>query len=203
MEHTNFITAAYACARASFEAGQDALLVATASDYDAAGARAVVFDHRLNADLEEAMDSVEDQGIGQNKTSAYASAATKVEKLAVTIDKDLQGSGQPLRDALAYFQPKFERAKRGARHPGHWSEKSRRSIAKTLASRINDETFGRRWAAIYALQSYSTHPRAGARVPSSPENDKYLAIGTALDGVALALEAMDQIFPTQGQCDGD
>ena len=103
MERTDFLTAAYACARASFEAGQDALLVATASDYDAAGARAVVFDHLSNADLEEAMDSVKDQGIGQDKTNAYASAAIKVEKLAGAIDEQLPGRGQPLRDALAYF----------------------------------------------------------------------------------------------------
>lgn len=73
---TKFEGAAFACARAAFEAGQDALLLATEPDYDAVGARVLVFERLQIADNDREFKRL----YGEPREEPYAAAAARLNK---------------------------------------------------------------------------------------------------------------------------
>jgi hypothetical protein len=203
--NTAFTTAAFPNTRACFEAGEDALYLITESNYDRAGARARVYERLEQGELRDEMDAAFSEGTSAPTGDGFAKSAETVEADAAHLDREDPGKGQLLREALNYFRPKFEAARRGiGRHPGSWTEKSRRAMARELEKRIGDQGFGARLIATYAHLSRNSHPRLrlenwqritweeGRQQFVRTERSARIAVGVAEIGVKLATKAMEQ-----------
>lgn len=165
--------AATPSARAAFESAQDALLLVTEPDFAMAGARARVFERLELVDL--ANDVRRAFGNGNGDPRSYDDVAATIERDIQRVEKMAPGTGQYLRDALAYFRPKFEAAAiRKGKHPGHWAELSRRRIAERLGQRLEDSTLADRLIAVYADLSRNTHPRLRLENWDRKKEDKRL-----------------------------
>lgn len=189
-----FAAAIWACGRAAFEAGQDALLLAAASDYELFGARAFVFERLQIADNNRQM--ILSTCHAEPKDPPYLRAKQDIEEEALKWDQLSPGKGKYLRDAMQYWRPKFEAARSGKHHPRHWSELSRKRIAKTLADRGSEasvaEALGSDYG-LYAILSRYAHPRArtasGRKSDTDPETMNVAAL-PALIGVQLVIRAL-------------
>ena len=156
---TDFGPVAYPCVRAAFEAAEDALLLVTEPTFSEAGARARVFERLEFADVKlEMHDAFANPGTGE-PVRDYSEAAASIEKDAATWESQCPGRGQLLLGALAHFKPLFEKARGGKRHPSHWSQLSRRKIAKEIGRRVGEAEFGVSLVATYAQLSRASHPR--------------------------------------------
>jgi hypothetical protein len=155
--------AAHPNARAAFEAGEDALLLVTSDDYRMLGARARVYERLEHADLAREIHAVHAAfGDGSWTPASYASVRASIVEDAEREEEFTKETRSRLREALDYFQPKFEAASRPkgrGRYPPHWSELSRRKIAQAIGQRrpslISEITL----VATYAHLSRHTHPR--------------------------------------------
>lgn len=156
---TEYTVGAYPCARASFEAAEDALLLVTEQFYSEAGARVRVFERLEHADLKQEMHKAFADDDDEGPTQGYGEAAASVEKDAANWDTDCPGRGELLRSALAHFQPLFAKARNGGRHPSHWSSLNRRRMAAEIGRRVADPPFAQSLAATYAQLSRASHPR--------------------------------------------
>jgi hypothetical protein len=195
---------AFPNARAAFEAGEDALLLATAPDYDIAGAQARVFERLEQGDIRS--ETREARGDPRSTDSRYSDIAALITKDAEALDRVAPNAGDGLRSALARLLPKFEAASRGkGKHPGHWFEKSRRRIAEELGSREGSKQHAARLIAIYASLSRYSHPRARTEGKERSFNEanqlvlrplpfqRQLVVEVAIVGVRMALDAIYRV----------
>lgn len=200
--NSDFGHASFPCARAAFEAAQDALLLVTEPDYNRAGARARVFERLELANIrDETRYAFGDTEMGR-RALGYHAAEEAIRRDAEKWNTKCPGKGDLLIEALEYFRPKFEQAKRGKiKHPAHWSELSRRRIAQEIGKRIKEPDLARKMTAVYAALSRSSHPRLrmeywarserpdGSPVLERPERVSKLAIAFADFSVKMAIRA--------------
>jgi hypothetical protein len=152
--------ACYPSARAAFESAEDALLLASSPNYNRDGARARVFEHLELADLSLEMSRAFSDPERELPYQTYDGVSTAFADDASHLNAVCPGLGEQITEAFAYFRPKFEAARAGkGRHPGHWSELSRRAIAKELVERGATDASADQLIAAYADLSRNTHPR--------------------------------------------
>jgi hypothetical protein len=201
---SDLYSAFFPVARAAFESGQEALYLVTEPDYDAAGAKARVFEKLEFVDLRDEMNSAFADD-ADSRPSGYADAISQIQRDAERWDEECPGKGSLLKEALAHFLPLFEAARTGARHPGNWMQKSRRGIAKELEKRVSERGFGTRMIASYAHLSRNSHPRLRlenwtklATSEGQPrfvraERNPRIAVGISTVAVSLASMAFERI----------
>lgn len=207
----SFGTALFANARAAFEAAQDALYLATETDYSAAGSRVRVFERLEFADInaDKNLMFLDDPDAMPEAADAdpYSQARVSILSDAEKWDTVVPGRGDLLRAALATLEPQFAAARSGSRHPGHWSGISRRKMAIELERRVGEEGFAAHLVATYAALSRGAHPRfrgeewvrntlseRRVRFESSTRSVR-IAVGLTEVSVRLGIEANDRIQP--------
>jgi hypothetical protein len=204
---SDLYSAFFPIARAAFESGQEALYLVTEQDYDAAGAKARVFERLEFVDLRDDMNTAFADS-DDERPSGYADAVDQIERDARRWDEESPGKGDFLRNALSHFQPLFEAARSGARHPSNWMQKSRRAIAMEIEKRVKEPGFGGRMIASYAHLSRNSHPRlrmenwtrvsrpGGRKQFIRAERNPRIAVGVSTVAVSLASMAFERIPPS-------
>jgi len=213
-----YVSAAYPIARLALEIGMDAHFLADHPNYDEAGAKARVFERFEYADLRADLGAAFGVEGFSSWREEYAAAETALLAEAERWDRASQGRGDLLRAALQHFKPKFEgfRAKSN-RHPGNWTELSRRQVARELEKRNNKEGIADRLTAAYSSLSRSSHPRfrpetwqpTGATLGPlwvRRHGSARVALQMTLLGVSLVIESLEIVRarwePSGGSSDG-
>lgn len=189
---------AYATARAAFEAAQDlGYLASLPAEYDARAALAYAIELVETEELQTRAaiaDAAAGLPPGRARTSLTPEQA--IARDAVAADRQVPGSGQSLRDALAEARIK-NRAKR------HWSDLSRRDLGRQLATEHPEASAVNELGDFfYGVASVRTHPRLGvgyqrrrlagnnALVIGRRGVDGQVARSLAAAAVVLALDAL-------------
>jgi len=146
--------AAYATARAAYEAAQDALLLSSdAPAYDANGALAYAIELVEHEELRARWDSAGDEfGIARDE-SPHTTPEQIVDQEVQVLETMHPGGGSALLEALG-------EARKSGRAKQHWANKGRREIARTIEERMpklkGTATVG---DAFYGFMSVQAHPR--------------------------------------------
>jgi len=201
----NPASAGHPNARLSFEAAEDALLLATSAsmaEFDRDGALAYVFMKLEASDL--------DSLLAPGDHVDYQAVADQIEKEAKVLDGYAANSGDFIRRALAQLRAPFEAATgtlntppRG-RFPIHWFEgKSRKLIAREIGQRTGDQKLEQELIKHYKHLSMHGHPRlrihafeklSGRTATDSVDGKrgKHLAVAYALFAVSIANTAAER-----------
>lgn len=139
---SRFPSAALPNAQAAFEAAQDALLLASAPDYDVAGARAIVFERLVRAaGRADYGESLVREGVLAPATDQdeYEWATADIRTAAERIGRVAPDQREHLEAALQYLLPKFAatHAMQSAR-PVHWAEVHPTLIGRELQRRLGE-----------------------------------------------------------------
>jgi hypothetical protein len=167
--------AAYGCARASLEAAQDLLLMASdASKYDESGALARAFEVAEIEELHRRRERA-DQAIGISTNIPMAPGRDVLDEDAKEWDKAAPGKGRLLLEA-------YDQVRKDNRR--HWSNMSRKNIAEEIARRApSGSGLAEMSDALYGLLSIHTHPRprTGMREFLQTAPDRYAVKGRDFD----------------------
>lgn len=211
VDQTEFGPASFPCVWAAFENAQDALLLATDLDYNEAGARARVFERLEQADIADNTRAAFGDSEVERRRLGYDVTVAAIQNDAERWSGEHPKKGDLLLNALAHFQPKFEAALRGKKHPGHWSGLSRGGIAKELGKRLNDPEVASRMIAMYSALSRGSHPRLrleswdkvnhedGSFSMKRPERMLRMSLGITEFAIRLAIRAFSLKQPSPDQ----
>lgn len=172
--------AAFANARAAFEAGQDALyLTSDESRYDDYGCLARV--HELNED-ERIVDRFKQaQAEDEPPLAEFRPAQAVVDEEAAAWDRVVPGSGDCLRRAFETFHARPGQQKK------HWTGLNRGDIALAVADQLAAESgVGEMYNAMYGSLASQSHPRmrVNQRAIESESDGAFLAASKPEDRVA-------------------
>lgn len=160
LRSTDLSVGAFVCARAAFEAGEDAALLASDPAYDDAGASARVHEVFEYAFERSRWDAVFPGNPTAFPDPDFAQTTQQAESFAADLDAVVPGSGEAIRKAILHWQPRFQNAARkGGATPLHWSGLGRKRIAEEIARRLGQPELASQLSLLYSMLSRYAHPR--------------------------------------------